>query len=134
MKVLLVGSAGREHALAWKISQSPLLTRLVMTPGNPGMVELGETYAVAATDVKGLVALAQSISADLVVVGPESALEVGLADRLAAVGIACFGHSAAAARIETSKAFSTACPPPATGPSRPPRRRAPSWPASPPPM
>jgi phosphoribosylamine--glycine ligase len=106
MKVLLVGAGGREHALAWKIAQSPLLTQLAMAPGNPGMVELGETHAIASTDVEGLVALAQSLDIDLVVVGPESALEAGLADRLEKVGIACFGHSAAAARIETSKAFS----------------------------
>ena len=79
MNILLVGSGGREHALAWKIAQSPLLSRLVCAPGNPGMASLGELRAVKATDVEGLVALAHQIAADLVVVGPESAIEAGLA-------------------------------------------------------
>ncbi len=105
MNILLVGSGGREHALAWKIAQSPLLTRLVIAPGNPGMVAQGELRAVKATDVPALVALAQEIAADLVVIGPESAVEAGLADALAMVGIPCFGPSAAAGRLETSKAF-----------------------------
>src|SRR5579875_238409 len=106
MNVLLIGSGGREHALAWKIAQSPLLTRLVAAPGNPGMATVCEIRPVAATDVDGLVALAREIAADLVVVGPEASLEVGIADRLAEVGIACFGPSKAAAQLETSKAFS----------------------------
>jgi phosphoribosylamine--glycine ligase len=106
MNVLLIGSGGREHALAWKIAQSPRLTRLVAAPGNPGMEAVCETRAVSVTDVDGLVALAQEIAADLVVVGPEAALEVGIADRLAEVGVACFGPTQAAARLETSKAFS----------------------------
>jgi phosphoribosylamine--glycine ligase len=105
MNILVVGQGGREHALAWKIARSPLVTRLVCAPGNPGMGELAELQPVAATDVPGQVDLARRISADLVVVGPEAALEAGLADALAAAGIPCFGASAAAARIETSKAF-----------------------------
>jgi len=105
LTILLVGSGGREHALAWKIAQSPLCGRLVAAPGNPGMASLAELRAVKVTDVEGLVALAREIAADLVVVGPESALEVGLADRLAQVGVPCFGGSAQAARLETSKAF-----------------------------
>ena len=105
MNILVVGQGGREHALAWKIARSPLVTRLVCAPGNPGMAELAELRPVAATDVVGQVALAREIAADLVVVGPEAALEAGLADALAAVGIPCFGASATAARIETSKAF-----------------------------
>jgi phosphoribosylamine--glycine ligase len=105
MKVLLVGSGGREHALAWKLAQSPTLTRLLIAPGNPGMERLGELRAVRADDVEGLIALAWAESVDLVVVGPEAALERGLADRLAEVGIPCFGPSASAARLETSKAF-----------------------------
>ena len=108
MKVLLAGSGGREHALAWKIAQSPLLTRLVCAPGNPGMAALGEVRAVAATDVKGQVALAQEIEADLVVIGPDAAVEAGLADALAEVGIPCFGPTAAAGRLESSKAFAKA--------------------------
>jgi phosphoribosylamine--glycine ligase len=105
MTILLIGSGGREHALAWKIAQSPLCKRLVTAPGNPGVERLCETRPVKATDVEGLVALAQEIGADLVVVGPESALEVGVADRLAELSIPCFGPTAAAAQLETSKAF-----------------------------
>ena len=108
MKVLLVGSGGREHALAWKIAQSPQLTRLVAAPGNPGIAALAETRPVRADDVDALVALACEIEADLVVVGPEAALEKGLADALHAAGIACFGPTASAARLETSKAFAKA--------------------------
>lgn len=105
LNILLVGSGGREHALAWKIAQSPLCGRLVAAPGNPGIASVAELRAVKAVDVEGLVALAREIAADLVVVGPESALEVGLADRLAEIGVPCFGGSQRAARLETSKAF-----------------------------
>lgn len=105
LTILLVGSGGREHALAWKIAQSPLCGRLVAAPGNPGIEAVAELRAVKATDADGLVALAREIGADLVVVGPESALEVGLADKLAEVGIPCFGGSQRAAQLETSKAF-----------------------------
>jgi hypothetical protein len=77
MNVLLIGSGGREHALAWKIAQSPLLTRLVVAPGNPGVAAVCETRTIGVTDVEGLISLAQEIAADLVVVGPEAALEVG---------------------------------------------------------
>jgi phosphoribosylamine--glycine ligase len=108
MNVLLIGSGGREHALAWKIAQSPLLTRLVAAPGNPGIASICDIRAVGATDVEGLVALAQEMAADLVVVGPEAALEAGIADRLAEVGVPCFGPDKAAAQLETSKAFSKA--------------------------
>lgn len=108
MNILLVGSGGREHALAWKIAQSPLVKRLVIAPGNPGMEMLGELVAVKATDAEQLAAVAREIRADLVVVGPETALEQGLADRLAAAGIPCFGPTAKAAQLETSKAFSKA--------------------------
>ncbi|PVM91597.1 phosphoribosylamine--glycine ligase [Caulobacter radicis] len=105
LTILLVGSGGREHALAWKIAQSPLCGRLVAAPGNPGIATVAELRPVKATDADGLVALAQEIGADLVVVGPESALEVGLADKLAEIGIPCFGGSQRAAQLETSKAF-----------------------------
>ena len=108
MNILLVGSGGREHALAWKIAQSPLVRRLVIAPGNPGMEKLGELRPMKVTDADGLAALAREIRADLVVVGPETALEAGLADRLAAAGIPCFGPTAKAAQLETSKAFSKA--------------------------
>jgi len=105
MNILLIGSGGREHALAWKIAASPLVTRLIATPGNPGMAKICETRSIKVTDVEALVALAMEISADLVVVGPESALEKGLADRLALLNIPCFGPTEAAAQLETSKAF-----------------------------
>lgn len=105
MNFLVVGSGGREHALAWKLAQSPLAGRIVIAPGNPGMEKLGELRPVKVTDVEGLVALAREIDADLVVVGPEASLEAGLADRLAQVGIPCFGASRKAAQLETSKAF-----------------------------
>jgi phosphoribosylamine--glycine ligase len=108
MNILLVGSGGREHALAWKIVQSPLLTRLVAAPGNPGMAAICETRDVSATQVARLVALAREIAADLVVIGPELAIEAGLADALEEVGIACFGPTAAAGRLESSKAFTKA--------------------------
>ena len=105
MNILIVGSGGREHALAWKVAASPRVKRLVCAPGNPGMAKLGEIRAVKAADVEGQVALAREIAADLVIVGPETAIEAGLADALARAGIACFGPSAAAGRLESSKAF-----------------------------
>jgi phosphoribosylamine--glycine ligase len=109
MNILLVGSGGREHALAWKIAQSPLVSRLVCAPGNPGIGKHAELRPeLKVTDAEGLTAFAREMKADLVVVGPEAALEVGLADRLAAAGIPCFGPSAKAARLETSKAFAKA--------------------------
>ncbi|MGA0603757.1 phosphoribosylamine--glycine ligase [Caulobacter sp. KR2-114] len=108
MNILVVGSGGREHALAWKIAQSPLLSRLVCAPGNPGMATLGETRDVKATDVAGLLALAREIAADLVVIGPETAVAAGLSDALAQAGIPCFGPSAYAGQLETSKAFTKA--------------------------
>ena len=108
MNILLVGSGGREHALAWKIAQSPLLKRLVVAPGNPGMVSLGDLVAIKATDVPALVNLAEEMAADLVVIGPDAAVEAGLADALALKGIACFGPVAAAGQLESSKAFAKA--------------------------
>lgn len=108
MNILLVGSGGREHALAWKIAASPLTTRLVMAPGNPGMAALGELRPIKATDVPGLVALACEIAADLVVIGPEVSVEAGLADALIEADIPCFGPVAAAGRLESSKAFTKA--------------------------
>jgi phosphoribosylamine--glycine ligase len=106
MNILLVGSGGREHALAWKIRQSPRLGRLVCAPGNPGMAQLAECRGdIKATEVARLVQLAQEIAADLVVIGPEVAVEAGLADALEAANIPCFGPSAAAGQLESSKAF-----------------------------
>jgi len=108
MNILLVGSGGREHALAWKILQSPLLTRLVCAPGNPGMAAICETRDLKATEVARLVDLAREMAADLAVIGPEAAVEAGLADALEEAGIPCFGPTAAAGRLESSKAFTKA--------------------------
>ena len=105
MRILVVGSGGREHALAWKISQSPLVRKLFCAPGNPGMARLAELVAIRATDVEALVREARRLRIDLVVVGPEAPLVLGLADQLAKEGIPVFGPSAAAAEIEGSKAF-----------------------------
>ena len=108
MNILLVGSGGREHSLAWKIAASPLVKRLVAAPGNPGMAALCETRPTSVTDVPALLALAREIAADLVVIGPETAVDAGLADALTAASIPCFGPSAAAGRLESSKAFTKA--------------------------
>jgi phosphoribosylamine--glycine ligase len=105
MNILLVGSGGREHALAWKIAQSPRLARLVAAPGNPGIAGLCETRAVGVTEVEALVALAREIEADLVVIGPEAAVAAGLADALAEAGVPSFGPTARAGQLESSKAF-----------------------------
>ncbi|WP_300532290.1 phosphoribosylamine--glycine ligase [Maricaulis sp.] len=105
MKVLVIGSGGREHALAWKISQSPLLTELHAAPGSPAIATLATCHGVPVSDLDGLVDLARQAAIDLVVVGPENPLCDGLADRLNAAGIAVFGPSEKAARLEGSKAF-----------------------------
>ena len=105
MRVLIVGSGGREHALAWKLSQSDRLGELHAAPGNPGIARLGECHPVRAEDADGLLALAQALEIDLAVIGPEAPLVAGVADELRHGGIAVFGPSAAAARIEGSKTF-----------------------------
>jgi phosphoribosylamine---glycine ligase len=105
VKVLIVGSGGREHALAWKLSQSPALEALHAAPGNPGMAGLGECHPVRAEDGEGLISLCRELDIELVVVGPEAPLVVGLVDTLRRAGIAVFGPTAAAARIEGSKGF-----------------------------
>ncbi|XXF75623.1 phosphoribosylamine--glycine ligase [Myxococcaceae bacterium GXIMD 01537] len=105
MKVLLLGSGGREHALAWKLAQSPRLSRLLCAPGNPGTARLGTNVPLKADDPQAVVALARREQVDLVVVGPEAPLVAGVADALNAVDIPCFGPVAAAANIEGSKAF-----------------------------
>ena len=105
MKVLIVGSGGREHALAWRINQSPNLTRLWVAGGNAGTASLAENLEIRSSDVDGLVAAAKETGADLVVVGPEAPLALGLADKLEKLGIPVFGPSQAAAQIEASKGF-----------------------------
>jgi phosphoribosylamine--glycine ligase len=105
VKVLVVGSGGREHALAWRIAQSPSLTALHAAPGNPGIAGLGTCHPVRAEDGEGLLALAHALGVDLVVIGPEAPLVAGVGETLRHAGVAVFGPSAAAARIEGSKSF-----------------------------
>ena len=105
MRVLLVGSGGREHALAWRIASSPALTELHVAPGNPGIAALATCHPIAADDGDGLLGLARSLEAELVVVGPEGPLVAGVADAIRHAGIPVFGPSNAAARIEGSKRF-----------------------------
>jgi phosphoribosylamine--glycine ligase len=105
MKVLVVGSGGREHALCWKIAQSPLCETLICAPGNVGIGQVAELAPVGAEDLAGLVALAKDRAVDLVVVGPEAPLVLGLADALRVVGIPVFGPGKGAAELEGSKGF-----------------------------
>src|ERR687885_2776084 len=105
VKVVVVGSGGREHALAWKLAQAPGLTELHAAPGNPGIAGLGHCHPVRAEDAEGLVALVAALHVDLVVIGPEAPLVAGVADELRHAGTAVFGPSRAAARIEGSKIF-----------------------------
>ena len=105
LRILLVGSGGREHALAWAISASPLCDELIAAPGNAGIAELARCVPVAATDIEGLVKLARAERVDFVVVGPEQPLVLGLVDRLEEAGIPAFGPRKAAAQLEGSKAF-----------------------------
>ncbi len=105
MKVLIVGSGGREHALASVIAASPQCLEVHAAPGNPGISMIAKCHPVVADDIEGLVALARDIAVDLVVIGPELPLVLGLADELRHIGIATFGPSAAGAQVEGSKAF-----------------------------
>jgi len=105
MKVLLIGSGGREHSLAWKIAQSPLLTKLYAAPGNPGIAEEAELVSLDTEDHGAVVQFCKDKAIDFVVVGPEAPLVAGIADRLREAGFAVFGPSAAAAQLEGSKGF-----------------------------
>jgi len=105
MKLLVVGGGGREHALAWKLAQSPRVTELLAAPGNPGIARHGRCVPVKDDAIDDLVAMAGRERVDLVVVGPELPLSLGLVDRCRAAGIPAFGPTAAAARLESSKAF-----------------------------
>jgi len=105
MRVLIIGSGGREHALAWAIAKSPRLNKLYIAPGNPGTAQLGENVPLRATDIPGIVSFALEHKINLVVPGPEAPLVAGIADAMAAAGIPCCGPSAAAAQLEGSKKF-----------------------------
>ncbi len=105
MTLLVVGGGGREHALVWKLKQSPRVSRLLCAPGNAGTALLAENFPVKATNLDAIVELAQRERVDLVVVGPDDPLAAGLVDRLQAAGIRAFGPTASAARFESSKSF-----------------------------
>ncbi len=108
MNVVLLGSGGREHALAWKIAQSPRLKRFFAAPGNPGIAEHATLVPVDITDHAAVVAFCQAEQIDFVVVGPEAPLVAGIVDALAAADIPAFGPDRAAAQLEGSKAFTKA--------------------------
>ena len=105
MNVLLIGSGGREHALAWKLAASPMLTKLYAAPGNPGIAQEAELVALDVADHAAVAAFCQEKKIDLVVVGPEAPLVAGIADDLSAAGVKAFGPSKAAAQLEGSKGF-----------------------------
>jgi phosphoribosylamine--glycine ligase len=105
INVLLIGSGGREHALAWKLAASPVLGALYATPGNPGIAAHAQCVSIDTADHQGVIAFCQSKSIDLVIVGPEAPLVKGIVDELTSAGIRTFGPSKAAARLEGSKGF-----------------------------
>lgn len=106
MNVLIIGSGGREHAIAWKVAQSPKLSKLYVAPGNPGTAACGENVALNVSNHAGVIRFCREKQIDLVIVGPEVPLAEGIADALAGAGIRCFGPKQAAAQIEASKVFS----------------------------
>ncbi len=105
MRVLVIGSGGREHALCWAIAASPLLTKLWCAPGNPGIAQVAECVPIGVLDFPALVAFAQDNEIDLVIPGPEAPLVAGITDAMEAASIPCIGPSRAAAQLEGSKAF-----------------------------
>ncbi|MGD2102925.1 MAG: phosphoribosylamine--glycine ligase, partial [Acidimicrobiia bacterium] len=106
MKVLLIGSGGREHAMGWKLAQSSRVSELISLPGNPGLAELGPVVeGIDPDDAGAVAAMARVHGVDLVVVGPEAPLATGVADAVSGLGIPVFGPTRAAARLESSKAF-----------------------------
>jgi len=105
MKVLVVGSGGREHALVWKLKQSPRVEKIYCAPGNAGIAEQAECLPVKGEDIEGLLKAAQELRVDLTVVGPEAPLTLGIVDRFSAEGLRIFGPTKNAARLEGSKAF-----------------------------
>ena len=103
MKVLLLGSGGREHAIAWKLAQSKNLTKLYTAPGNPGTAQVGENVAISATDIEKLVEFAKQNMIELMVAGPEAPLAEGVVDAFESSGIKAFGPCREAARLEAAK-------------------------------
>lgn len=108
MKILVVGGGAREHALCWKLAQSPSVTELLCTPGNPGTNEVARNLPFKVGDIDHIVAAVEELKVDLVVIGPEEPLALGLGDRVRALGVPTFGPDQAAARIETSKHWAKA--------------------------
>ena len=106
MKVLVVGGGGREHALVWKVSQSPKVTKIYAAPGNAGIAQLAECAPIKAEDIEGLLSFARSNAVDLTIVGPEGPLSMGIVDEFTKEGLRIFGPSGKAAEIEASKRFS----------------------------
>ncbi|MCT8159837.1 phosphoribosylamine--glycine ligase [Pseudoruegeria sp. SHC-113] len=105
MNILILGSGGREHALAWAVKQNPKCDRLIVAPGNAGIAAIAECAQLAAEDGGAVVTFAEENAIDFVIIGPEAPLAAGVADRLREAGILCFGPSQAAAQLEASKAF-----------------------------
>src|SRR5437867_5877998 len=105
MKILVIGSGGREHALAWKLRQSPFAERIFCAPGNAGTAEIGENVAIPASDLGELIRFAKENRVDLTVVGPDDPLAAGIVDLFTAEGLRIFGPTQAAARLESSKIF-----------------------------
>jgi phosphoribosylamine--glycine ligase len=109
VKLLLIGSGGREHALAWKLTQSPLLDRLYCAPGNAGIADIADCIDLDVSNHAAVARFCKETAIDLVVIGPEVPLVAGLVDDLERLGIKVFGPSKAAARLEGSKGFTKAC-------------------------
>ncbi|MEO6301374.1 MAG: phosphoribosylamine--glycine ligase, partial [Paracoccaceae bacterium] len=105
MNILILGSGGREHALAWAVKQNPKCDRLIVAPGNAGIVALAECADLDIMDAAAVVAFAAENAIDFIIIGPEAPLAAGVADATRAAGLLTFGPSAAAARLEASKAF-----------------------------
>ena len=105
MNVLLVGSGGREHAIAWKLRQSKNIGKLYIAPGNPGTAQCGTNVSISASDIGKLVAFAKANSVELAVIGPEDPLAAGAVDAFEAAGMKAFGPSRGAAQLEADKAF-----------------------------
>src|SRR3984885_6561404 len=105
VKFLLIGSGGREHALAWALAASPIVSKLYCAPGNAGIAEVAECAPIPVNDLDGLVAFAKAKGIEFVVIGPEAPLVAGLWDRLEAAGIRTLGPSAKAAQLEASKGY-----------------------------
>ena len=105
MNIMIIGGGAREHALAWKIRQSPLTNQIFITPGNAGTIKIANPLAIPANDIQGLAAAAGRLSVDLTVVGPEAPLADGIVDYFQERGLSIFGPTKNAAQIESSKSF-----------------------------